>query len=139
MNRGNNPAVIRSLRRVQGELYAVGMNSLGCRRRENGEWDSFSDKISERIRFEDVAGINDVLCLVGWDGEIWFLNEGYWINPASPTNLILTSVCVSSTGVFYCCGQKGIILKGDEAKWEIINQDITTEDFWDITEFNGRI
>jgi len=138
-NRENNPAVVRSLRRIQGELYAVGMNSLVCIRRENGEWDSLIDKITKRLRFEDIAGIDDNLCLVGWDGEIWFFNGKYWISSNSPTNLILTSVCVSNAGVFYCCGQQGMILKGREAEWEIINQDLTTEDFWDISEFDGKI
>jgi hypothetical protein len=42
-------------------------------------------------------------------------------------------------GEVYICGQRGILLKGRGARWEVIEQQETQEDLWDLQWFNGKL
>lgn len=131
---------LRAVRDVCGRAYAVGLNHQVYRRDDSSQWTPIGLGTPKKGGFEAIHGFteNDMYA-VGRKGEIWHYNGNIWSPINSPTNLILTGVCCADDGNVYCCGQSGILLRGREDQWEIIAQDETEADFWDIEWFDGRI
>lgn len=134
----------REVREIVDKAYAVGMDYSVYRRDGRNQWihinNGLSLETSKVVGFESVHGFSESdIYAVGWNGEIWHYNGILWSQVNSPTNLILTKVLCAGDGYVYACGQAGILLRGKKNRWEIIEQDETDEDFWDIEWFNGKL
>ncbi len=93
-----------------------------------------------RVAFLSVDGFSaDEIYAVGWDGQIWQFDGKVWKQLDSPTNLMLFSVHCCSNGDVYACGQEGVIVRGRNSSWGIIEQAETTESLRDIEEFRGKL
>lgn len=93
-----------------------------------------------RAAFLDIDGFSsDDIYAVGWDGEIWQFNGERWTRRTSPTNLMLFSVCCCLNGEVVACGQEGVILRGRDATWKVVEQTETSESLRAIVEFKGRL
>jgi len=144
--------VLRDLRVIGRHVYAVGM-SRQCYRRESGT-DSASNGVWQRIDAgivefgppDPVVGFNSVdgfsetdIYAVGWRGEIWNYDGRRWSAVSSPTNLKLERVVCAPDGAVYAVGQAGLIIRGAQNQWEIIEQKVTTDQFWGATWFRNRL
>lgn len=138
----SNPVSFTSLCRFRGGLTAA---QLGRKVywSDGGTWHALGTGLAvsqegKTVGFEAMVALGDQLYGVGWQGEIWWIRDQQWSLVDSPVNTILTSVALVEDEII-ACGRLGIILRGKEDRWEIIDQQQTTEDFWSVVTFNGRI
>jgi hypothetical protein len=142
--RPNYSETLRCAKVINGYVYAAGMARQIYRRNGPDDWIQFDDGIfiprGERqyaAGILDIDGINNELYAVGYKGEIWYFNGKNWEHSDSPTDIALTKViCVGD--IVYIVGLCGIIIKGRHNLWEIVEQDITKDDFWGIASFMDR-
>jgi hypothetical protein len=138
------PVMIRHARVVDGYVYACGMKRQVYRRVNEEDWVDVSapfPKQDEKVGFEALDGFaaNEIYA-VGWSGEIWQFDGQKWIDRASPTNVILTAVCCAGDGVVYVAGQQGVMLRGRNEEWELIDwENDVNADLWDLCWFNNKL
>lgn len=147
--KGRGP--VRGIRRIGSRVYAVGMDRQAYRREGANNWQSFGPpgwrelgrsppRVSEVTGFEAVDGFSESdVYAVGHHGEIWHYDGKKWQQLPSPTNLILTDVCCAGNGVVYACGREGLLLKGRDQTWEVIDPPGTSQDLWSLAWFNDRL
>jgi hypothetical protein len=137
---------LREVRTIGGYAYACGMDRQVYRRAAAQSWVCIDQDMRRAEAAMDVFGFESIhgfgesdIYAVGWHGEVWHFDGGRWRRIEAPTNLILTRVFCAEDGEVYICGQRGILLKGRGARWEVIEQQETQEDLWDLQWFNGKL
>lgn len=137
---------MREIRTIGQRAYAVGMGRMVYRCDGEQRWTRIDAGVRADLRVDDEAGFNsmdgfneDECYAVGWNGEIWSYVRQQWQQHDSPTNLALQRVVCGGDGCVYALGQRGLILKGREGRWGVIEQDLTREDFWGACWFKGRL
>jgi hypothetical protein len=135
---------LHQIRVIDNELFICGYRRQVYRRHGNS-WDLISadilDRRSKRAArwFESIDGFskND-LYAVGSRGEIWHFNGRKWTQCDSPTNQHLADVrCLD--GKIWVCGDGGIILCGDQDRWEVIwDDEEPSENWWNVEKFQGH-
>lgn len=134
------PFVLRSLRKIGTEVFGVGMSGLILQRRMDGLWEFVERPEAGHPGLEAIDGFATTeLYAVGWNGALQWRDHSATVRNLSLTSVILTSVCCTEEGIAYACGQDGVILRGRHAKWEIICDGATDDNFWDIISFKGSI
>ena len=138
------PIIIRNAKTVDGYVFACGMRRQVYKRVDEGKWVDISASFSnpgDKAGFEAIDGYSgNELYAVGWSGEIWQYDGSKWADRASPTNVILSSVCCAPNGVVYVAGQNGILIKGRHDSWEIVEWDDDADvDIWDLCWFNDNL
>lgn len=132
---------------INGEVVMVGMDRQVYKRSRGGSWMSMetglpvlqTDSLSVS-GFEAIAGRSITeLVAVGWDGEIWIFDGTQWHPVDSPTNRILTSLCVSPDGTYFAGGRNGLLLRGRGRQWEIIHDTNCPDDIWDLIYFDNQL
>jgi hypothetical protein len=146
---GGGPDVLgplRDMRSIGSRIYVVGMSRQVYKREDSGLWIRCDDGVVQSNPTLDTAGLNaidglndDELVAVGYGGEIWRRVRGRWDPIQSPTNVVLNQVRVTENGVAYACGQKGVLLRGSGANWEVIEHGVTQSELWDIAWFSGKV
>jgi hypothetical protein len=145
---GSNPSNRGPLRNgvtIGNEIIVVGMDRQVYRRTAHGEWILMEHGLvrpsqNEITGFEAIAGLDlSKLYAVGWDGQIWLYQSDSWRQINSPTNQILTSVCIDEAGVAYACGRNGLLLVGSEDTWEVLEDTNCPDDLWSVACFKGQI
>lgn len=97
-----------------------------------------SDPTMGPMGFEAIAGCSEnEVYAAGWHGELWQCSTAKWKKQDVPTNLILTALCCTSAGLIYAAGRQGLIVRGRQSFWEVINQKATKEDFWGAASFGA--
>ena len=136
---------IRDLRIIGKHLYLVGMGRQ-VYRRESGKWVRRDAGVLQTPDLDEVKGFNaidglseDDIYAVGWDGEIWHLKKGTWRQIESPTNVILNGVRVIKKNLAFACGQNGILLRGYGDTWDVVEQDGTDDQIWDLEWFKDTL
>lgn len=131
--------VFRRVHAIDGCVFAVGM--LGAvHRREGGVWVSAARGLDRDVDLEALDGFaSDDIYAVGWHGALWHFDGQTWSPCELPTNVVLTGVVCAPDGVVYCAGQAGLFVRGRGDVWEIIEHDVTLEDFWGIGFHDGRV
>jgi hypothetical protein len=138
------PVLIRNARTIDGHVYACGMKRQVFHRTGERAWSDISappPKREEEVGFEAIDGFSHKeIYAVGWKGEIWQYNGRKWTNRGSPTSLIMTAVCCAGDGVVYVAGQQGVMVRGREDEWEVIewDQDVS-DDLWDLCWFKKKL
>jgi len=138
------PVLIRNAKTVDGLVIACGMRRQVYRRDSERQWTDISapfSKPEEEAGFEAIDGYSlKELYAVGWKGEIWQYNGTKWTNRTSPTNVILCAVCCAADKTVYIGGRDGILIKGRNNSWKIIEwQDEVDVDIWDLCWFGGKL
>ena len=136
------PKVLRGVGVVDGLAVACGMKRQVYRRDGEATWTAMHAPAPDKgnAGFEAVAGFSSKeMYAVGWNGEIWEWNGKKWVNRASPTNLILTSVCCAADGKVYICGQTGTLLKGRHDTWKVVDLGDFNDDLWAVRWFKDRL
>jgi hypothetical protein len=138
--------LLRGVRSIDGRAYAVGMCRQAYRRRDDTTWERIDQGCRRPegdysiVGFESIDGFaeND-LYAVGLQGEIWHSDGTKWSKINSPTNITLTQVCCAGDGLVYACGRKGMLLKGRDHHWEVIDHARSGDDFWGLSWFKDRL
>lgn len=131
-----------SLRAARGGVAAVAMGRLAFHSSGNG-WQVLGALppagAGELVGFEVLLETPDALYAAGWKGEIWRLDGDVWERATSPTSMILTSGTTLPGGDVLFCGRLGTLVTGRGARWSLVQQNQTDEDFWSVTVFRGRV
>lgn len=141
-----NRGPMTALATIDGKAYAVGMNRQVYLREGVNSWRSIDqgvfnpDAETAIYGFETICGYsNSEIYVAGRRGEIWEYDGTDWSIKGSPTNLILTDSYCAEDGNVYICGRLGTIVVGRHDNWQLVEQDLTEEDFWSIVEFQNSI
>jgi hypothetical protein len=135
-----NKGIFSSVKAIGKHAYVVGMSATVYRCDSLDTWTKLNLNLTRDVSFESITGPSESeMYAVGWEGVICCIKDNQSTLIESPTNLILNDACYGENGYVYCCGQKGILVKGRNENWEVIEQDVTTEDFWGIAFFKGNI
>lgn len=135
---------LRVLATVDNVIYACGMGRTVLRRNKPGDWDEIGPGTSSEdddliVGFEDLAGFSaDDLYAVGWLGEIWQFRKGTWQRLDSPVSANLNAVCCAGDGNVYIVGDDGVMLRGRNAVWEVLETD-RTDNLMDIAFYDNTI
>ena len=138
------PVMIRNAREIGGHVYACGMKRQVYRRMGERQWVDISAPRAgdtDELGFEAVDGYSEnEVYAVGWGGELWQYDGTAWHERSSPTNVILTAVCCGGDGVVYAAGQGGILVRGRNDAWSVVQwDDEVTADIWDLCWFQDRL
>lgn len=138
--------LMRSIRTTSNSIYAVGMRRQVFSLGQSDTWSDIRGEIihwpksGPVVGFESIDGFSeDEIYTVGWEGEIAWRRNGHWQRVGSPTNLILTGVSCGTDGFVYACGQRGLLIRGREDMWEVINPAGSKEDFWDLVWYQSQL
>lgn len=138
-----NIGPIRSATTIGDDVIVVGMQRQVYRRVETSGWIDMMQGIpepTETTGFECILAISfDEIYAAGWLGEIWMYNGNKWKQIDSPTNRIITSLCLSDKGEVIGCGRNGMIIKGRKDAWEEIENLVCPDDLWSIESYSGRV
>lgn len=128
-------------------LYTCGMARMVYARTESRIWSRIDhgvflsrEKRDKAVGFHAMAGnpLHGLVC-VGQYGEIWSMHNSIWIQQDSPTNVTLTGVYHMASGDFLIVGISGVLIVGRDFDWRIIENHVTSSDFWGVVEFAGSI
>ena len=140
-----NTGHIRAATRIGDEVIAVGMQRQVYRRTASGRWVDMMQGIAQN-KGEPVAGFECVLALseneiyaAGWRGELWLFDGQAWQAIDSPTNRILTALCLGPTGDVVGCGQRGVLIRGRGHRWRVIDDAPIPDDLWAIAASGDKI
>ena len=137
---------LQEIRLIGGRPYVVGMRRTAYRRVAPGRWERIDQSLRCLPGDKSNAGLTSIhglsessIFAVGWGGEIWRYDGKDWTQIESPTNVGLFRVVCGGDGNVYACGQRGVVLRGSGNQWEVLEQDVTKDDLWGATWFQGRL
>jgi hypothetical protein len=136
----------REIRTIAGVPYACGMDRHVYRRDGPNKWIPIFGDMDKQAApdivfgFESIHGYtHDDIYAVGWHGEIWHFNGEVWSQQSSPSNFILNKVLCAPDGYVYICGLAGLIIRGRNNNWEIVDEGAIGLDLWDLEWFNDKL
>ena len=167
MGEFNKGITINQLRKIDGEIYAVGTHHKLFKRVGKKKWiDLTNEKIHDELfreiklvrenkykgnlasTFHSVDGFDKKnIYAVGWQGDAWFYNGETWLALEPPINESFHKVICGSDGFVYIISNWGSILKlthdGNllNEKWEIIPRGFVSKDvgLQDATWFENKL
>jgi hypothetical protein len=130
----------RAVSEIEGKAYAVGLRGMVYRLDGLKSWTRIDDGLPESFNIQATHGFHasDVYA-VGRDGELWHFDGQEWRRRDLPTNVNLTSVKCAGDEMVYIGGHGGILIRGRDTRWEMIEHEITKDDIWDIEWFDKRL
>jgi hypothetical protein len=144
--------IIRCVQQIGDGVYATGMGRQVYKRNfvddvsKSTFWQRIDKGVVQPLLNDEISGFNSIngiseeeIYCVGWNGEIWLFENKAWEKINSPTNVKLEHLLHDSYGIYYAVGQCGVIVRGKQKAWEIIPQEITTEQFWGGTYFHNTL
>lgn len=139
-----DPVLIRHARTIEGYVYVCGMKRQVSRRADERRWVDMSAPFpdpSERVGFEAIDGYSSKeVYAVGWGGEIWQFDGAKWTDRLGPTSVILGAVCCAPDGVVYAAGQQGVMIRGRNDAWEVIEwENDVSVDLWDLCWYRDKL
>ncbi len=139
-----NTGHIRAATRIGDEVVVVGMQRQVYLRDGSGAWSDFMAGLpaadSEVTGFECVLAVSrDEIYAAGWRGEIWMFDGRSWRPIDSPTNRVVTGMCVDPSGSVAACGQGGLLLRGRRNSWEVVHEGECPVDLWSIDGSTGSV
>jgi hypothetical protein len=138
--------VLRDMRLIGGHVYVTGMGRQVYRREGPGHWARGDPGVLVPQAEARVAGFNsidgfteDQIYAVGWEGEMWFCDGSRWRSLPPLTNVKLQRVLCVPPDTVYACGQAGVLLRGFEDRWQVLEHDVTEEQFWGMEWFQEKL
>jgi len=131
---------IRSTSEIAGSAYAVGLRGLVCRLDQSRMWTYVDHGLPRTFNIQAVHGFNGSdIYAVGRRGDVWRFDGHDWMKLEVSTNGLLTTVKCAGDGLVYIGGHSGILIRGRETAWNVIDQEETTDDLWDLEWFEGTL
>jgi len=104
------------------------------------KWEPIDKGLPKKFDIEDIDGFSsDALFVVGFKGVFFKFNGKKWERIDLPTNAILGCIKCTKNGEVYIGGDDGVLVVGSGQKWKVVDQDLITDDIWDIEEFKDEI
>lgn len=135
--------VLRDIRWIDDEVFAVGM-SRQAYRRKGDVWQDISG--SMRKAGNGPSGLNSVHGLspkdvfaVGFGGEVWFYDGASWEQVDSPTSVALHRVLALPSGHVIACGAGGVLLQGTREAIAPVQNEATRDNLYGLAFFRGRV
>lgn len=139
----NAPYPVRAVSAIGDNIYLCGMGRLVLRRQGIGLWTDIGPDaplpLDEAIGFEDIAGFSEhEIYAAGWQGEIWWRDQGQWRQVDSPVSANFNAVTCAPDGNVYIVGDNGAMLRGRREQWEVL--DIGRgENLMDVASFGSQV
>jgi len=103
-------------------------------------WTCIDEELPRSFDIQAIHGFSGSdIYAVGFAGELWYFNGQTWMKRELATNVNLTCVKCAGDETVYIGGHDGILIRGREDRWELIDQVETTDDVWDIEWFEGQL
>jgi hypothetical protein len=141
-----NTGHLRSAAVVGNQVMAVGMQRQVYLRSESGQWSEARAGLpplgqGETSGFEAVVAVQPgEVYAAGWDGEIWRFDGRRWHPVDSPTNRIITALCVDpASGTVFGCGRTGLLLSGRGDAWQTLPELRCPDDLWSLAVHGKRL
>lgn len=138
--------MLRDIKKIGKHIYVTGMQRQVYQRINQMQWRRIDQGMVIPIGASIIAGFNSIdgfneqdIYAVGLDGEIWHFNDQVWDKTDSPTNLSLARVKCVAHDTVYICGKAGILIRGCKNQWEIIDHNVTSENFWGMEWFQEKL
>jgi hypothetical protein len=135
-------AILRGAGVYQNAIWAVGTNYTCIELEANLH---ATDRSPPRpvgstpsLGFEALCSFGSTVYCAGWDGQIWTWTAGHWIQESTPTNTILSALCVSNDGLVHAVGQAGTLIIGRAGQWRAVPQAID-ENLWSCVWFEDTV
>ncbi|MEQ1622115.1 MAG: hypothetical protein ABL919_11960 [Methylococcales bacterium] len=145
-NKINKRGPLRCIRTIGQHVYAVGGDRQCYRRDSSNIWIDIASSCRPPIEdntvygFESIDGFSEKeIYGVGWRGEIWRFDGERWAKLDSPTNMLLTEICCTGDGFVYIGGIEGLLIRGRNTVWEIVDTGGLINDIWGIRWFKGSL
>jgi hypothetical protein len=129
---------------IERTPVVVGMDRQVYRWKGNSSWETIEQGLPpgnpKVVGFEAIGGFSlaDVYA-GGWDGELWHYNGKSWRPVDTPTSAIIVNLCCAGDKNVYACGRTGLLLRGREDRWEVVELEGEQDDFWGIAWFKERL
>src|SRR5579859_874193 len=133
------------LHAVADRVWACGMRGQVYSRSSDGVWSAagaglFQDRPTrDPIQLTDIAGslVNGLYC-VGCFGVMARYEARAWHRTNTPTDRSLEQAISVASGEVYACGDRGILLRGRDNYWELIDTALE-EGFWGMAWFRTKL
>lgn len=130
----------RSLSEIRGKAYAVGLRGMVYRLDDLKIWTRIDDGLPDNFDIQAIHGFDaSDIYAVGHDGDLWHYDGKEWAKRDLPTNINLYAVKCAGDNKVYIAGLEGILIRGREDNWELINHEVTENDLWDLEWFEGQL
>ena len=131
---------IRSVSKIGGKAYAVGLRGMVYRLDRIMRWTRIDDGLPDTFDIQAIHGFGSSdLYAVGRSGNLWQYDGREWTKRELPTNVNLTAVTCTGNGKVYVAGHGGLLIRGRQDRWTIIEHEETKDDIWDIEWFEGQV
>lgn len=133
-------ASFRSVAAIDGKAHAVGLRGLVYRFDNIGRWTRIDDGLPETFNIQAIDGFSATdLYAVGRQGMLWQFDGNVWSERELPTDANLTCVKCAGDGQVYVGGHRGVLIRGRDATWAVVDQRETNDDLWDIEWFGRQV
>lgn len=130
----------RYVSEIKGKAYAVGYRGMAYRFDAVSKWTRIDEDLPRDFNIEAIHGFSaSDIYAGGRHGEVWKFDGRRWTRCDLPTNLYLTRVKCAGDGAVYVAGHNGILIRGRDQAWEIIDHETTSDDIWGIEWFEGSL
>ena len=137
-------SIIRSASAIGQVVYAAGMGRQVYRRTIESGWTPIDGAVvssngESHVGFEAIGGFErGEIYAAGLNGELWTYVGTAWHKIDSPANVHLHSICCAEDGFVYIGGRTGVLIKGREHSWQVIDLGIDAP-VWDMQWFNRTL
>ena len=133
-------ASFRMVSTIDGKAHAVGLRGLVYRFDSIGRWTRIDEGLPESFDIQAIDGFSAPnLYAVGREGSAWHSDGSTWTNRELPTSQNLTAVKCAGDGKVYIAGHKGLLIRGRDDVWEVVDHQATEDDIWDLEWFEGTL
>jgi hypothetical protein len=136
---------LRGVRTIGEHVYCVGMDRQAYRRDAARKWTPITQGLPP-AEDDDVAGLEAIdgfseteIYAAGWDGEIWQFDGQAWLQRDSPVNTVLVDICCAEDGWVYGCGRNGVLVRGRNEDWSVLDLGGFSDDLWSLASYSGRL
>jgi hypothetical protein len=129
-----------SVAQIGGRAHAVGLRGMVYRLDAPASWTRIDEQLPREFDVQAIHGFSESdIYAVGFKGELWQFNGQFWLKRDLPTKVNLASVKCAEDGIVYIGGDGGLLIRGRNEAWEILDQSPMQSDIWDIEWFGGEL
>jgi hypothetical protein len=146
---------ILSIKRVNGQIYALGKHRQLFLREGNNTWKTLSntpegmpfpmklkssDLSGQRMGHSDMSAFSPFdIYAAGGLSDLWHYNGKAWKQISFPSNELLSTICCAGDGKVYITGQNGSLWAGRDDRWKKLQDGEISLPFKDSEWFAGKL
>jgi hypothetical protein len=138
---------LNDIRRIDNQIYVAGMRRQVFQRGlKDKTWQRCDAGVLLPKKSKEVAGFLSIdgfssseIYAVGYGGQIWRFDGAVWRQITSPTNVRLESIRCVNDEIAIVVGLDGLILRGRDDRWDVVEQDLADETLTDVEEARGSV